>query len=216
MNELEIIDYPIQNWVKAIIILGTILILFSRLYIGNRFQYLFSFWNIHRYFHYKSGETISLFTPNNVIMFILRILITALFLFMLFKDNYLTDQKEFFFKLSVGLSVLILLKFICENTFSLIFKFKRKLTEINRYRIGIKNLFAVHLYFYLLIIIFGDLSTKNLYTISLALFLVYNVFYLKFILNKYLINGVKALVYFILYICTFEIAPTIGVIYLIK
>ena len=41
MNELEIIDYPIQNWVKAIIILGTILILFSRLYIGNRFQYLF-------------------------------------------------------------------------------------------------------------------------------------------------------------------------------
>jgi hypothetical protein len=48
------------------------------------------------------------------------------------------------------------------------------------------------------------------------LFLVYNVFYLKFILNKYLINGVKALVYFILYICTFEIAPTIGVIYLIK
>lgn len=216
MNELEIIDYPIQNWVKTIIILGTILILFSRLYIGNRFQYLFSFWNIHRYFHYKSGETISLFTPNNVIMFILRILITALFLFMLFKDNYLTDQKEFFFKLSIGLSVLILLKFICENTFSLIFKFKRKLTEINRYRIGIKNLFAVHLYFYLLIIIFGDLSTKNLYTISLTLFLVYNVFYLKFILNKYLINGVKALVYFILYICTFEIAPTIGVIYLIK
>ena len=216
MNELEIIDYPIQNWVKAIIILGTILILFSRLYIGNRFQYLFSFWNIHRYFHYKSGETISLFTPNNVIMFILRILITALFLFMLFKDNYLTDQKEFFFKLSIGLSVLILLKFICENTISLIFKFKRKLTEITRYRIGIKNLFAVHLYFYLLIIIFGDLSTKNLYTISLTLFLVYNVFYLKFILNKYLINGVKALVYFILYICTFEIAPTIGVIYLIK
>lgn len=216
MNELEIIDYPIQNWVKTIIILGTILILFSRLYIGNRFQYLFSFWNIHRYFHYKSGETISLFTPNNVIMFILRILITALFLFMLFKDNYLTDQKEFFFKLSIGLSVLILLKFICENTFSLIFKFKRKLTEINRYRIGIKNLFAVHLYFYLLIIIFGDLSTKNLYTISLTLFLVYNVFYLKFILNKYLINGVKALVYFILYICTFEIAPTLGVIYLIK
>ena len=216
MNELEIIDYPIQNWVKAIIILGTILILFSRLYIGNRFQYLFSFWNIHRYFHYKSGETISLFTPNNVIMFILRILITALFLFMLFKDNYFTDQKEFFFKLSIGLSVLILLKFICENTFSLIFKFKRKLNEINRYRIGIKNLFAVHLYFYLLIIIFGDLSTKNLYTISLTLFLVYNVFYLKFILNKYLINGIKALVYFILYICTFEIAPTIGVIYLIK
>ena len=84
MNELEIIDFPIQNWVKIIIILGTVLMLFSRLYIGDRFQYLFSFWNIHRYFHYKSGETISLFTPNNIIMFFLRILTTSLFLFMLF------------------------------------------------------------------------------------------------------------------------------------
>ena len=91
MNELEIIDFPIQNWVKIIIILGTVLMLFSRLYIGDIFQYLFSFWNIHRYFHYKSGETISLFTPNNITMFFLRILTTSLFLFMLFRDKYLTD-----------------------------------------------------------------------------------------------------------------------------
>ena len=126
MNELEIIDFPIQNWVKIIIILGTVLMLFSRLYIGDRFQYLFSFWNIHRYFHYKSGETISLFTPNNITMFFLRILTTSLFLFMLFRDKYLTDQKEFFIKLYIGLSVLLLLKFIIENIFSLIFKFKKK------------------------------------------------------------------------------------------
>lgn len=216
MNELEIIDFPIQNWVKIIIILGTVLMLFSRLYIGDRFQYLFSFWNIHRYFHYKSGETISLFTPNNITMFFLRILTTSLFLFMLFRDNYLTDQKEFFIKLCIGLSVLLLLKFIIENIFSLIFKFKKKLNEVNRYRIGIKNLFSVHLYFYLIIMIFGDLPLENIYTISLTLFLIYNGIYLKFILNKYLINGLKALVYFILYICTFEIAPIAGVIYLIK
>ena len=216
MNELEIIDFPIQNWVKIIIILGTVLMLFSRLYIGDRFQYLFSFWNIHRYFHYKSGETISLFTPNNIIMFFLRILTTALFLFMLFRDNYLTDQKEFFIKLCIGLSVLLLLKFIIENIFSLIFKFKKKLNEVSRYRIGIKNLFSVHLYFFLIIMIFGDLPLENIYTISLTLFLIYNGLYLKFILNKYLINGLKALVYFILYICTFEIAPIAGVIYLIK
>ena len=38
----------------------------------------------------------------------------------------------------------------------------------------------------------------------------------KFILNKYLIRGLKALVYFILYICTFEIIPIIGVLYLVK
>ena len=216
MNELEIIDFPIQNWVKIIIILGTVLMLFSRLYIGDRFQYLFSFWNIHRYFHYKSGETISLFTPNNIIMFFLRILTTSLFLFMLFRDKYLTDQKEFFIKLCIGLSVLLLLKFIIENIFSLIFKFKKKLNEVNRYRIGIKNLFSVHLYFFLIIMIFGDLPLENIYTISLTLFLIYNGLYLKFILNKYLINGLKALVYFILYICTFEIAPIAGVIYLIK
>jgi hypothetical protein len=216
MNELEIIDFPIQNWVKIIIILGTVLMLFSRLYIGDRFQYLFSFWNIHRYFHYKSGETISLFTPNNITMFFLRILTTSLFLFMLFRDKYLTDQKEFFIKLCIGLSVLLILKFIIENIFSLIFKFKKKLNEVNRYRIGIKNLFSVHLYFYLIIMIFGDLPLENIYTILLTLFLIYNGIYLKFILNKYFINGLKALVYFILYICTFEIAPIAGVIYLIK
>ena len=93
---------------------------------------------------------------------------------------------------------------------------KKKLTEVNRYRIGIKNLFAVHLYFFLLIMIFSDISLENIYTISFLLFVIYNIIYLKFILNKFLINGVMALVYFILYICTFEIAPIIGVIYLVK
>jgi|TARA_B110001452_G_scaffold75086_1_gene60849 hypothetical protein len=216
MNELEIIAFPIQNWVKTIIILGTVLILFSRLYIGERFQYLFSFWNIHRYFHYKSGETISLLTPNNVIIFFLRILTTSLFILILFKDKYQTELKEFYLKLIVGLSLVILLKFLIEKTFSIVFGFKNKLREVNRYRIGIKNLFAVHLYFYLLIIIFTDISFAKIYNISFVLLIIYNVFYLKFILNKYLIRGLKALVYFILYICTFEIIPIIGVLYLVK
>ena len=216
MNELEIITFPIQNWVKTIIILGTVLILFSRLYIGERFQYLFSFWNIHRYFHYKSGETISLLTPNNVIIFFLRILTTSLFILILFKDKYQTELKEFYLKLIVGLSLVILLKFLIEKTFSIVFGFKNKLREVNRYRIGIKNLFAVHLYFYLLIIIFTDISFVKIYNISFVLLIIYNVFYLKFILNKYLIRGLKALVYFILYICTFEIIPIIGVLYLVK
>ena len=216
MNELEIIAFPIQNWVKTIIILGTVLILFSRLYIGERFQYLFSFWNIHRYFHYKSGETISLLTPNNVIIFFLRILTTSLFILILFKDNYQTELKEFYLKLIVGLSLVILLKFLIEKIFSIVFGFKNKLREVNRYRIGIKNLFAVHLYFYLLIIIFTDISFAKIYNISFVLLIIYNVFYLKFILNKYLIRRLKALVYFILYICTFEIIPIIGVLYLVK
>ena len=216
MNELEIIAFPIQNWVKTIIILGTVLILFSRLYIGERFQYLFSFWNIHRYFHYKSGETISLLTPNNVIIFFLRILTTSLFILILFKDKYQTEQEEFYFKLIVGLSLVILLKFLIEKTFSIVFGFKNKLKEVNRYRIGIKNLFAVHLYFYLLIIIFSDIPFNKIYNISFVLLILYNVFYFKFILNKYLIHGLKALVYFILYICTFEIIPIAGVLYLVK
>ena len=216
MNELEIIAFPIQNWVKTIIILGTVLILFSRLYIGERFQYLFSFWNIHRYFHYKSGETISLLTPNNVIIFFLRILTTSLFILILFKDKYQTELKEFYLKLIVGLSLVILLKFLIEKTFSIVFGFKNKLREVNRYRIGIKNLFAVHLYFYLLIIIFTDISFAKIYNISFVLLIIYNVFYFKFILNKYLIRGLKALVYFILYICTFEIIPIAGVLYLVK
>ena len=209
MSELEIIDFPIQNWIKIIIVLGTVLILLSRLYIGDRFQYLFSFWNIHRYFHYKSGETISLLTPNNVIMFFLRLLTTSLFILILFQNKYQATQKEFFIKLIIGLSILILLKFLTEKILSFLFRFKKKLKEINRFRIGIKNLFAVHLYCYLIIIIFGGISFDKIDNISLALIILYNVFYLKFILNKYLIRGFKALVYFILYICTFEILPLI-------
>ena len=216
MSELEIIDFPIQNWIKIIIVLGTVLILLSRLYTGDRFQYLFSFWNIHRYFHYKSGETISLLTPNNVIMFFLRLLTTSLFILILFQNKYQAVQKEFFIKLIVGLSILILLKFLTEKILSFLFRFKKKLKEINRFRIGIKNLFAVHLYCYLLIIIFSGISFDKIDNISLALIILYNVFYLKFILNKYLIRGFKALVYFILYICTFEIIPVLGVLYLIK
>ena len=216
MSELEIIDFPIQNWIKIIIVLGTVLILLSRLYTGDRFQYLFSFWNIHRYFHYKSGETISLLTPNNVIMFFLRLLTTSLFILILFQNKYQATQKEFFIKLIIGLSILILLKFLTEKILSFLFRFKKKLKEINRFRIGIKNLFAVHLYFYLIIIIFGGISFDKIDNISLALIILYNVFYLKFILNKYLIRGFKALVYFILYICTFEIIPVLGVLYLIK
>ena len=216
MSELEIIDFPIQNWIKIIIVLGTVLILLSRLYIGDRFQYLFSFWNIHRYFHYKSGETISLLTPNNVIMFFLRLLTTSLFILILFQNKYQAVQKEFFVKLIVGLSILILLKFLTEKILSFLFRFKKKLKEINRFRIGIKNLFSVHLYCYLIIIIFGGISFDKIDNISLALIILYNVFYLKFILNKYLIRGFKALVYFILYICTFEIIPVLGVLYLIK
>ena len=216
MSELEIIDFPIKNWIKTIIVLGTVLILLSRLYIGDRFQYLFSFWNIHRYFHYKSGETISLLTPNNVIMFFLRLLTTSLFILILFQNKYQATQKEFFIKLIIGLSILILLKFLTEKILSFLFRFKKKLKEINRFRIGIKNLFAVHLYCYLIIIIFGGISFDKIDNISLALIILYNVFYLKFILNKYLIRGFKALVYFILYICTFEIIPIIGVLYLVK
>ena len=216
MSELEIIDFPIQNWIKIIIVLGTVLILLSRLYTGDRFQYLFSFWNIHRYFHYKSGETISLLTPNNVIMFFLRLLTTSLFILILFQNKYQATQKEFFIKLIIGLSILILLKFLTEKILSFLFRFKKKLKEINRFRIGIKNLFAVHLYCYLIIIIFGGISFDKIDNISLALIILYNVFYLKFILNKYLIRRFKALVYFILYICTFEITPVLGVLYLIK
>ena len=216
MNELEIMSFPIQNWIKTITISATILILFSRLYIGERFQYLFSFWNIHRYFHYKSGETISLFNTNNVIMFFLRILTTSLFLLVFYIDKYPNEQKEFFIKFFIGLSILLLLKFIIENTFSLVFKFKNKLTEINRYRVGIKNLFAVHLYFYLLIMIFSNISLNQIHIVSIILIALYNVFYFKFILNKYLISEFKTLVYFILYICTFEIAPIIGVLYIVK
>ena len=54
MNELVFKEEIIENWIKILLIITTFLIMVVRLIIGEKFQFLIKFWNIHRYFIYKS------------------------------------------------------------------------------------------------------------------------------------------------------------------
>ena len=216
MNELEIIYLPIENWIKIIFIICTILILIARLSLGIRFQYFLAFWNIHRYFYFVSGQRIS--SPVNISFIFLRVLTTAFFI------NYFFDTKNYFheydFKNYIIWNVIILfgvfLKFVIEKGLAYLLKYQKKLKELTNYRIGIKNLFSIHLFFFLFLFTFSNLFFESAFTISVILICCYQLLFYRFIFNKIQINSPKGLVYFILYLCTFEIAPIVGIISFLK
>jgi hypothetical protein len=216
MNELEIIYLPVENWIKIIFIICTILILISRVSLGIRFQYFLAFWNIHRYFYFVSGQRIS--SPTNISFIFLRVLTTA------FLINYFFDTKNYFhendFENYMIWNVIILLgiflKFALEKILAYQFKYQKKLKELTNYRIGIKNLFSIHLFFFLFLLTFSNFSFESAFTISVILICSYQLLFYRFIYNKNPINSPKGLVYFILYLCTFEIAPIVGIISFLK
>jgi len=216
MNELEIIYLPVENWIKIIFIICTILILIARVSLGIRFQYFLAFWNIHRYFYFVSGQRIS--SPTNISFIFLRVLTTA------FLVNYFFDTKNYFhendFENYMIWNVIILLgiflKFVIEKVLAYIFKYQKKLKELTNYRIGIKNLFSIHLFFFLFLLTFSNFSFETAFTVSVILICCYQLLFYRFIYNKTLINSFKSLVYFILYLCTFEIAPIVGIISFLK
>ena len=197
-----------ESWIKIIIIISTILILWGRIIGGEKFKYLIKFWNIHRYFIYKSGYTIPIFNSLNILMFFLRIFLISIFISIYILPKEFSEFQLYnFFIISGLISSYICLKFLIEKILSIILNYSSLLIEINRYRIGFKNLIAVHLYFYLLLIIFNPISFKLTVLISLILLFVYILFSSYYILKKSLDISFKNLVYFILYLCTFEIAP---------
>ena len=216
MNELEIIYLPVENWIKIIFIICTILILIARVSLGIRFQYFLAFWNIHRYFYFVSGQRIS--SPTNISFIFLRVLTTA------FLVNYFFDTKNYFhendFENYMIWNVIILLgiflKFVIEKVLAYIFKYQKKLKELTNYRIGIKNLFSIHLFFFLFLFTFSNFSFETAFTVSVILICCYQLLFYRFIFNKIPINSPKGLVYFILYLCTFEIAPIVGLISFLK
>jgi hypothetical protein len=216
MNELEIIYLPVENWIKIIFIICTILILIARVSLGIRFQYFLAFWNIHRYFYFVSGQRIS--SPTNISFIFLRVLTTA------FLVNYFFDTKNYFhendFENYMIWNVIILLgiflKFVLEKVLAHLFKYQKKLKEVTNYRIGIKNLFSIHLFFFLFLFTFSNFSFETAFTVSVILICCYQLLFYRFIFNKIPINSPKGLVYFILYLCTFEIAPIVGIISFLK
>ena len=208
MNELIFKEELIENWIKILLIISTFLIIAARLISGDKFQFLIKFWNIDRYFIFKSGSTIPFFTSLNTLMFFHRINIFSLY-FTVYLFPHKFHELQFYNYLMISGMILfyIFIKYLIEKTISITLSFKNNIVEIYRYRIGLKNFISVHLYFYLIIIIFNPISNKTTIIISFILFIIYLFFSFNYIFKKYSDNSYKGLVYFILYLCTFEIAP---------
>ena len=208
MNELIFKEELIENWIKILLIISTLLIIAARLISGDKFQFLVKFWKIDRFFIYKSGSTIPFFTSLNTLMFFHRINIFSLF-FTVYLFPHKFHELQFYNYLMISGIILfyIFIKYLIEKIISITLNFKNNLVEINRYRIGLKNLISLHLYFYLIIIVFNPISNKTTIIISFILFIIYLFFSFNYIFKKYSDNSYKGLVYFILYLCTFEIAP---------
>lgn len=208
MNELIFKEELIENWIKILLIISTLLIIAARLISGDKFQFLVKFWKIDRFFIYKSGSTIPFFTSLNTLMFFHRINIFSLF-FTVYLFPHKFHELQFYNYLMISGIILfyIFIKYLIEKIISITLNFKNNLVEINRYRIGLKNLISLHLYFYLIIIVFNPISNKTTIIISFILFIIYLFFSFNYIFKKYSDNSFKGLVYFILYLCAFEIAP---------
>ncbi len=197
-----------EDWIKILIIISTFLILWARIIGGEKIQYLIRFWNIHRYFIYKSGYTIPIFNSVNILFFFLRITLFSIFISIyFFPEKFSEFQLYNFFIISGLITIYICLKFSIEKILSIILNYSNYLIEINRYRIGFKNLIVVHLYFYLLLLIFNSISYNLTILISFVLFFNYLLFSSYYIFKKSFNRTYKSLIYFILYLCTFEIAP---------
>ncbi|SUZ74898.1 uncharacterized protein METZ01_LOCUS27752 [marine metagenome] len=197
-----------ENWIKILIIISTFLILLARIVGGKKIQYLIKFWNIHRYFIYQSGYTISIFNSVNILFFFLRVTLFSIIISVyFFPEKFSEFQLYNFFIISGLISIYICLKFSIEKILSIILNYSNLLIEINRYRIGFKNLIVVHLYFYLLLLIFTPISSNLTILISFVLFFNYLLFSSYYIFKKNFNIAYKFPIYFILYLCTFEIAP---------
>ncbi len=208
MNELIFKEQLIENWIKILLIISAFLIFTARLISGRKFQFLISFWKIRSYFIYKSGTSIPFFTSLNSLMFIVRVIVFSLFLTIyLFPYKFSEFQFSNYLIISGIISFYIISKYFIEQIVSIIFNFRNYLKEINRYRIGLKNLISLHFYFYLIILIFNPISNIATIILSFVLYFIYLFFSSNFIFKKYYNNNLKSLVYFILYLCTFEIAP---------
>lgn len=210
MYELIYKEELIENWIKILLVISVILILLAGLVSRKKIQFLIKFWNIHRYFIYKSGSTIPFFTSLNCIFFFLRVIVFSLF-FSVYLFPYEFSEFQFYNYLIICAVVTfyIMIKYLIEQTISIALNYNLFFSEINRFRIGLKNLMSIHFYFYLIILIFNPISYKATITIGFILFFIYIVFSSKFLYKKYSDKTLKGLVYFILYLCTFEIAPAI-------
>ena len=208
MNELVDVSYFFEDWLKALIVISTLLTIGMILNSENKFQHIIRFWNLHRFFFYKKGHSNRFFNLFNFLGFFNRLIVYSIFLSLFILPASLSNSKfyNFIFIASI-LSLIILSKFLVEKTLAFLFGYIKKFNELNLYRIGLKNFISIHLFFYLMIIISGIFNLKTIVISSISLFLIYYVFSSFYLFKKISNRTLKNLIYFILYICTFEIAP---------
>ena len=219
MNEVVLKTIFTDDWIKFLLIACALLIIMARHACGEKFQYLIKFWDIHRYFIYKSGHTINIFSFANAWFLLLRVVLFSVFitLFTVPKGKFRQIfNLDYFIIISLLMTSYIVLKFLIEKAFSIILNYRIIFEEINRFRVGLKNLISLHFYFYFLIIIFNPVSDFSIMITSLVLFSLYLFFCSSFLLKKHSPRSFKHLVYFILYICTFEIAPILILVLFLK
>ena len=219
MNEVILKTVFKEDWIKFLLTICALLIIMARNASGEKFQYLIKFWNIHRYFIYKSGHTINIFSFTNGWFFLLRVVMFSIVIALYVLTNSKFQQPfnlYYFIIISLLMSSYIVLKFLIEKALSIILNYRTIFEEINRFRIGLKNLITLHFYFYLLILIFNPISDFSLMITGLVLFSLYLFFCSSFLLKKYSTTSSRHLVYFILYICTFEIAPILILVLFLK
>lgn len=208
MIELNTLNIFLEDSIKILFLISTLLIIGMRLSGENRFKYLISFWNLHRYFYFQKDQSIRFFTPINIFGFFQRIIVYSIFLSLYVLPSTFYDSSILnFMSISIWLASIIVLKFIIEKMFSVFFNYDKKLNEFNQYRIGLKNLISIHSFFYLLIIVLMQIEVKSVITISYSLFTIYYISSCFYLYKKVSSGTLKYLMFFILYICTFEITP---------
>jgi len=208
VNELVYVNYFFEDWLKVLLIISTLLIIGMILNSENKFQYIIRFWNLYRFFFYKKGHSNRFFNLFNFLGFFNRIIVYSTFLSLFIFAKSLSESKfyNFIFIASI-LSLIIISKFLVEKTLAFLFGYIKKFNELNLYRIGLKNFIAIHLFFYLMVIISGIFNLKTIVISSIFLFSIYYIFSCFYLFKKVSNWTLKNLIYFILYICTFEIAP---------
>lgn len=214
MNQILYNEELIFNWVKLLLIVTSILILWARAVGGNKIIYLIKFWSLHKYFFFEAKSSIPLFTIFNSLLFFLRIIVFSLFFTLyLFPNKFDESQSQNFLFFSLIITIYIVIKYLIENIISIIFKYKIYLNEVNRLRTGLKNLISLHFYIYLVIIIFNPLSIKNIIVIGFTLYLIYLFLCSRVVYKKIDNKSPKGILYFILYLCTFELGPALIVMW---
>ena len=130
MNELVDVSYFFEDWLKALLVISTLLTIGMILNSENKFQHIIRFWNLHRFFFYKKGHSNRFFNLFNFLGFFNRLIVYSIFLSLFILPASLSNSKfyNFIFIASI-LSLIILSKFLVEKTLAFLFGYIKKFNE---------------------------------------------------------------------------------------